>query len=86
MWFSEILLSKSKPVATGIFYRPQSQAYLTELIVKDFSLRYLLRDSNINLFQNVNYILNGKETSVCQGPVQTSINKYQELCNIFFLW
>ena len=63
-----------------------------ELIVKSFSLLnlkdseiYLLGDFNINLLQNRNYILNRKGIAVCQGAVNTLINKYQEFCQIFSL-
>ena len=44
---------------------------------------YLLRDFNINLTQNENYILNRKGMTACQGPVHTLINQYQEFCQIF---
>ena len=37
---------------------------------------YLLGDFNIDLLQNINYILNEKGIVVCQGPVHTLINKY----------
>ena len=75
--FFDILLPKSKPITIGVFYRPQNQANFMELIVKRFSLLnlkdneiYLLRDFNINLLQNGNYILNRKGTA-CEGPVPT---------------
>ena len=60
-------MPKSKPITTGIFYRPPNQANFMELIVKSFYLLnlkdnqiYLLGDFNINLLQNGNYILNRK--------------------------
>ena len=63
-----------------------------ELIVKSFSLLnlkdneiYLLGDFNINLLQNVNYILNRKGMAACQETVHTLINKFQEFCQIFSL-
>ena len=75
-------MPKSKSITIGVFYRPQNQANFMELLVKRFSLLnlkdkeiYLLRDFNINLLQNGNYILNRKGTA-CQGPVPTLINEY----------
>ena len=60
--------------------------------VKSFSILnlkynkiYLLRDFNINLLQNGNYILNRKGMAACQGPVHILINKYQEFCQRFHL-
>ena len=85
-------MSKSKPITTGVFYRPPNQANFVELIVKSFSLLnlkdnkiYLLGDFNTNLLQNGNYILNRKGWAACQGPVHALINKYQEFCQLFSL-
>ena len=66
-----ILLPKSKPVTIGVFYRPPNQAVFMDLMVEKFSnlnLKdneiYLLGNFNINLFQNGNYILNGKRSTI----------------------
>ena len=63
-----------------------------ELIVKSFSLLnpedneiYLIDNFNTNLLQNGNSILNRKGLAVCQVPVHTFINIYQEFCQIFSL-
>ena len=60
--------TQSKPITIGVFYRPPNQAKFIDLMVKKFSnlnLKdkeiYLLRDFNINLFQNGKQFLNGKE-------------------------
>ena len=45
----------------------------------------ILGDFNINLLQNRNYILHGKEMATSQGPVHTLINKYQQFFQIFSL-
>ena len=47
--------------------------------------RFLLGDFNISLSQNGNYILNGRGMTVCERPVHTLIDKYQEYCQIFSL-
>ena len=72
----DILLPKSKPITIGVFYRPPNQAEFIDLMVKKFSnlnLKdneiYLFGDFNINLFQNGNYILNGKRSTTSQGSV-----------------
>ena len=42
----DILFSKSKPIAMGVFYRPPKQTIFMELIVKRFSLSNL-KDNEI---------------------------------------
>ena len=45
-----------------------------------------LGNFNINFLKSGNYILNGKGMAACQeGPVDTLINKFQEICQIFSL-
>ena len=85
----DILLPKSKPITTGVFYRPTNQAEFMDLMVEKFSnlnLKdneiYVLSDFNINLFQNGKYILNGKRSTTSQGSVHTMINRYREFCQI----
>ena len=55
-----------------------------DLNLKDNEI-YLLGDFNINLFQNVKYILNGKRSTTSQGSVHTMINRYQEFRQIYSL-
>ena len=46
---------------------------------------YLLRDFNINLFQNDKYILNKKRSTTSQGSLHTITNRYTEFCQILSL-
>ena len=85
----DVLLSKSKSITIGVFYRPPNQGKFMDLMVESFSnlnLKdidiYLLGDFNVNLFQNGKYILNGKRGTTSEGLVVTMINRYKEFCQI----
>ena len=52
---------------------------ISNLNVEDNEI-YLLGEFSINLFQNGEYILNGKRRTTSQGLVHTMINRYEELC------
>ena len=56
----------------------------SNLNLKDNEI-YLLSDFNINLFQNVKYMLNGKRNTTSQESVHTMINRYKEICQIHSL-
>ena len=76
----DILLPKSKPMTTGVFYRPPNQADFMNLMVEkcsNLNLKdneiYPLGDANINLFNSGNSILNRNRTTTSQGSVHTLI-------------
>ena len=80
----DILLPNSKLITVAVFY---NQADFMDLMVEkssNLNLKdneiYLFDDFNINLFQNGNYILNGKRNSTTQGSALTLINRYKEFC------
>ena len=50
---ADILLSKSKPITIGVFFRRSNQANFMELIVKNFS-RLNLKDYETYLLGNFN--------------------------------
>ena len=56
----------------------------SNLNLKDNEI-YLLGDFSINLFQNGNYILNGKRSTNSQGSVHTLIKICMKFCQIYFL-
>ena len=56
----------------------------SNLNLKDNEI-YLLSDFNINLFQNVKYMLNGERNTTSQESVHTMINRYKEICQIHSL-
>ena len=63
-FFFEILITKDKPIAMGIFYRPPNANGFLDTFSNNFQQIgnksneiYLLRDCNINLLQNGKFIL-----------------------------
>ena len=75
-----------KSIIIGIFLRPPNQVVFMNLMVEKLcnlnpkvSDIYLLGDFTFNLFQNSNYILNGKWSTTSQGSVHTQIFFLEQL-------
>ena len=84
--FLKIFIPKLKPILIGIFYRPKSQNFFLETLIKDFeSLNldnkeiYILGDFNINLIQNNIYILKEHESSISESLMTPLVDQYKEL-------
>ena len=90
MFFFEILTTKVRPIAIGIFYRPSNETDFLKIFSNEFQQIdsktneiYLLRDFNINLLQNEKFIL--KENQSYKLKSFSSANKYKEFCQTFSL-
>ena len=91
--FIDLLLPKTKPITVGIVYKPPHQTGFIEKITANFNSlnvadteMYVLRDLNINLLQNSEYILENTKNITKNFPdITADAKKYIEFCQTFGL-
>ena len=90
--FFEIHIPKVKHIGIGIFYRPPNVNDFFNIFSNNFpqidnkpNEVYLIRDFNINLFQNGEFIFKENQSYEIKNSSSTLVNKYKFFCQTFSL-
>ena len=85
--FFEILITKVKPIAIGIFYRPLNAIDILNTFLNNSQQIddktnefYLLRGFNINLHQNGTFILEENQSYELKNSTYAFVNKRKDFC------
>ena len=88
--FIDLLFPKTKPITTGIIYKPPNQTKIFEQIITEFERfdlndeHYILEDFNINLLFKGKYIFDKpNEFSQFYKELSLDIKKYTEFCSTY---